>query len=108
MGTTKRKKRRLMLDCDICGEPMELSPSRYVAWVRAGERPRCRRNGCERLCGVKTPGTARGAEGESGQRVGVLSVSPVTGSGGPQHGALAKLRVRQCDQWRYEDSRENG
>ena len=34
MGTTKRKKRRLMLDCDICGEPMELS--RRGTWRGSG------------------------------------------------------------------------
>jgi len=53
---------KLTVDCDICGEPMTIDRHRYLALIRAGQRPRCRRNGCERLCGAKTPGTARSGQ----------------------------------------------
>lgn len=34
------------MNCDICGEPMYLEPERYLELRRAGEQPRCRKNGC--------------------------------------------------------------
>lgn len=91
-----------MLDCDICGEPVALSPARYVALVQAGERPRCRRNGCERLCGEKRAGTARGAEVLATQGVGVLQVAWPVAKKGRRNGPLAKLRVSTDGAWRYD------
>lgn len=81
-----------MLDCDVCGEPVELRPARYAEWVRIGERPRCR--GCERLCGAKRPGTARGPEVLAVVEVGSLSIFWPRVKRGNANGALAKLRVR--------------
>ena len=86
---------KLTVDCDICGEPMTIDRHRYLALIRAGQRPRCRRNGCERLCGAKTPGTAR-----SGQPLAVIGVPPLLvvwpgSKKGRTNGALAKLAVRR-------------
>jgi len=102
MAAKERKKRRLMLDCDICGEPVYLSGTRYVELVRAGEKPRCRKNGCEQLCGAKNVVAARTTE--------VLDVISVTPSvvvlprrkRGNRNGALAKLRVSRDQRWRCE------
>jgi hypothetical protein len=104
----KGKGRKLMLDCDICGEPVVLSPARYVELVQAGARPRCRKNGCERLCGVKTTGIARSAEVLETVAVGILRVEVPGKKRGRKNGSLAKLRVRRYQAWRYEDARGNG
>jgi len=104
----KPKKRRLTLDCDICGEPVELSPARYVELVRAGERPRCRKNGCERLCGRKKAGTSRSGQVLATQEVPLLAVHWPQEKKGRKNGALAKLAVSRDEAWRYEGCRENG
>ena len=100
MGSKKR--RRLMLDCDICGEPVYLSRDRYVELVRAGERPRCRKNGCERLCGAKNAGTARTTELLDVIDVPLVRVSWPRGKRGNSNGALAKFRVSRDEHWRWE------
>jgi len=104
----KRKSRKLILDCEICGEPVVLSPSRYVALVKAGERPRCRKNGCERLCGVKRAGTSRGTQVLAEQRVPPLIVQWPYTKKGNKNGALAKLAVKRDGAWRYEGCCDNG
>jgi len=92
----------LTIDCDICGEPMTIDRHRYLALIRAGQRPRCRRNGCERLCGAKTPGTARsgqtleatGDRGNGVMRAPLLITWPGSKKG-RKNGTLAKLAVRR-------------
>jgi len=103
-----KKNRKLILDCEICGEPVVLSPSRYVALVRAGERPRCRKNGCERLCGAKSAGTSRGTQVLAGARVSPLVVQWPHTKRGNKNGALAKLAVKRDGAWRYEGCRDDG
>ena len=97
-----------MLDCEICGEPVTLPAARYVALVKAGQRPRCRQNGCERFCGAKNPGRSRGAEVVAVQRVGLLRVEVPVRKRGRKNGALAKLIVSSDSDWRYEGSPNNG
>jgi len=94
-GTGDTGPSKLTLDCDICGEPMEIDRLRYVAMMKAGERPRCRKNGCERLCGAKNPATSRRPE-----VLDVIAVPPATvlwpsEKKGRKNGALAKLAVRR-------------
>ena len=84
---------RLTIDCEICGEPMQVNRKRYVELVKAGERPRCRKNGCERLCGAKNPRTSRTSEVVLGERVGALLVSRTGRKKSRKPGALEKLRV---------------
>ncbi len=98
MATKKRN--RLMLDCDVCGEPVYLSPERYLALKRADELPRCRKNGCERLCGAKTVGTARNAEVLAVVDVPLVVVTWPREKKGNANGALAKLAVRPMQGWR--------
>lgn len=86
---------KLTLDCDICGEPMEVDRLRYVELVKAGKRPRCRKNGCERLCGVQNPMTSRVSE-----VLAVVDVPPTVVywpriKKGRKNGALAKLAVKR-------------
>ena len=100
MATTKRH--RLMLDCDICGEPVYLSRLRYLELLRRDERPRCRQNGCERLCGAKIPGTARGAEVLDVLDVPLRVVTWPRGKRGNTNGALAKLAVTHDQKWRWD------
>lgn len=97
-----KKRRQLMLDCDICGEPVVLSPARYVELIREGKRPRCRRNGCERLCGAKNTGTARVSEVLIVLDVPLRKVNWPRAKRGNRNGALAKLRVTRDQQWRLE------
>ena len=97
-----------MLDCEICGEPMVLSPARYVALVKAGQRPRCRQNGCERFCGAKNPRRSRGAEVLAVERGGLLRIAVPVVKRGRKNGALAKLIVSSDSDWRYEASPDNG
>lgn len=97
-----KKRHRLMLDCDICGEPVYLSRDRYVELVRSGERPRCRRNGCERLCGAKNTGTARTSEVLDVLAVPLLVVTWPREKRGNTNGALAKLAVTHDQNWRWE------
>ena len=104
MATQKR--RRLMLDCDICGEPVYLSRERYVELVRRGEKPRCRKNGCERLCGAKNTGTARMPEVLDVVEVPLLEISIPSQKKGNINGALAKLRVSTMQDWRCEGTLE--
>ena len=99
---------RLSLDCDICGEPVVLSKRRYVQLVKAGRRPRCRKNGCERLCGVQNPRTSRGAEVLAVTQVSLLAVTWPAKKRGNANGALAKLAVSRDQQWRYEGCCSNG
>jgi len=96
------RRKRLMLDCDICGEPVYLSRRRYVELVRAGRRPRCRKNGCERLCGARNAGTARMTEILDVIDVPLLVVSWPRAKRGNRNGALAKLRVSRDEAWRWE------
>lgn len=98
----------LSLDCDICGEPVVLSRRRYVQLVKAGERPRCRKNGCERLCGPQNLRTSRGAEVLAVAAVPLLVVTWPAKKRGNANGALAKLAVNRDQQWRYEAGRDNG
>jgi len=89
-----------MLRCDICGDWVYLQPDRYEQLVRANELPRCRKNGCERLCGAKNAGTARVTE-----LIASLDVPPVVvhwprRKKGNANGALAKLRVSRDQAWR--------
>ena len=101
MAAEKRKS-RLILDCEICGEPVVLPPRRYVELVRAGERPRCRRNGCERLCGAKTPRTSRDAQVIGAVGVLRIGVTRRQARKRRRNGALAKLCVSRCGDWRKE------
>lgn len=103
MATTKAtKRRRLMLDCEICGEPVVLQPQRYLALVKAGRLPRCRKNGCERLCGRQNTGVARTTEVIDMIDVPLLVIEWPGRKRGNRNGALAKLRVRRDENWRYE------
>jgi len=101
----------LTIDCEICGEPVVLTPARYLAMKRAGERPRCRKNGCERLCGAKTPRRSRTSEVLAVQDVALLRVrwpAKKRGKPGRKHGVLAKLGVSRDGEWRYEGCGDNG
>lgn len=102
-----QQRKRLMLDCDICGEPVYLSPQRYVELVRAGELPRCRKNGCERLVGARKAGTARTSEVLDVIPVPLVEVEIPVEKKGNANGALAKLRVRRMDGWRWGDGGRN-
>ena len=111
----KRKRRKLILDCEICGVAMCLPPARYLALVAAGRRPRCRRNGCQRLLGAgersgdaKTPGTARKAEILMATKVRGFLVSRRRFPAGRRNGALEKLAVKPDDTWRYEGCPDKG
>lgn len=104
MAAKERKHRRLMLDCEICGEPVYLSKSRYVALIRAGQRPRCRRNGCERLCGARNTGVARMSEVLDVQDVPLRVVTWPRKKCGNPNGALAKLRVSTDQTWRWREA----
>lgn len=108
MATTERKTRRLMLDCDICGEPVLLSASRFLELAKLGERPRCRKNGCERLCGAKRTGTSRGSQVLAEQRVGWWIVQWPHTKRGNKNGALAKLAVKRDEARRYEGCCDDG
>lgn len=101
-------RRRLMMDCDICGEPMEVSRARYVALAASGQRPRCRRNGCERLCGAKRAGRSRGTEVLAAVRVGLSRVEWRRRRGGGAGRPLAKPVLSDCDEWRSEAVCDNG
>jgi hypothetical protein len=99
-------RQRYMLDCDVCGEPVYLTPQRYVELKRQDRRPRCRKNGCERLCGVQTPATARTPE-----LIDVIEVPPRVvywprRKKGNANGALAKLHVTLDQDWRSESAGE--
>ena len=90
----------MTLDCEICGEPVVLTPTRYVALVKAGRRPRCVKNGCVRLCGpcersgdAKIPGTAREPEVLATIDVPLVRVLWPKRKKGRKNGALAKLTV---------------
>jgi hypothetical protein len=98
---------RLTIDCDICGEPMKVDRLRYAALIKAGERPRCRKNGCERLCGAKHPATSRSAEGLPVQKVGVLTLTRTGRKKSRKPGALEKLRVTRASIEDYAAGREN-
>ena len=100
--------RRLYMDCDVCGEAVALAPARYAELVRTGQRPRCRRNGCERLCGTQTAGTARGAELLAVVEVAPLVVEWPRVKKGRRNGALAKRRVRRVANTSYGAGRGNG
>lgn len=108
MATERAKKRKLILDCEICGEPVILSKSRYVELVRMGCKPRCRKNGCsqltarERSSDAKTPGTARKTEILATIEVPLLRMRWPKLKRGKKNGALAKLTVSCDEQWRYE------
>lgn len=104
----KAKRRKLTLDCDICGEPVVLSPERYVELVKAGQRPRCRKNGCERLCGAKNPRTARSSKVLATRGVALLRVDWPRTKRSSQQGALAKLAVSRDQNWRWEGCCHNG
>lgn len=97
-----KKRRKLMLACEICTQPVYLSPRRYVELVRAGRLPRCRKNGCERLCGAKNFGTARTPQVLCTVPVGMQRVEWSSTKRGNVNGALAKMRVKRDDDWRYE------
>jgi hypothetical protein len=99
---------RLTIDCDICGEPMKIERLRYAALIKAGERPRCRKNGCERLCGAKRPATSRSAEVLPAQKVGVLTITRAGRQKSRKPGALEKLRVTRESIEDYAAGRENG
>lgn len=86
---------KLTIDCDICGEPMEVDRLRYVELVKAGQRPRCRRNGCERLCGAKSAVTSRMMEVLAETGVSPLMVLWPQTKNGRKNGALAKLAVKR-------------
>lgn len=92
----------MTLDCLVCGEPVELSKARFVELVRAGRRPVCRKNGCERLSGARNAGAARVVEGAV--RLDLATV--VERDDGPKrgnaNGSLAKWRVEPDSDWRYE------
>jgi hypothetical protein len=82
--------------CDVCGEPMRVSDSRYLALAKDGAKPVCRRNGCERLCGRNLPDIARTSQvtriaGSSG------SAAAQTFESVSKYGeSLAKARARKC------------
>jgi hypothetical protein len=98
----RRKSRRLMLDCEICGEPVYLSGPRYLELVKAGRLPRCRTNGCERLCGRGNTATARTPEILDVLDVPLRRVHWPTSKKGNRNGALAKLRVSEDQEWRWD------
>lgn len=97
-----KKAKRLMLDCEICGEPVYLSKQRYVELVRASRRPRCRRNGCERLCASQNAGAARMPQLHTALDVPLRVVYWPATKRGNRNGALAKLRVTEDQRWRWE------
>lgn len=105
MATQKRG--RLTLECEVCGEDVVLSPERFVKLVKAKELPRCRRNGCERLCGRKNAATARMPELLDTIEVPPRRVHWPRQKKGNPNGALAKLRVTVDQDWRYGDSPSN-
>ena len=86
---------KLTIDCDICGEPMSVSRRRYVELIKAGQRPRCRKNGCERLCGLKNHGTARRREVLATVEIPHHVISWPSEKRGNKNGALAKLAVKR-------------
>ncbi len=89
------KKKARILDCDTCGEPVALSEARFVALVAAGERPRCRKNGCERFSGAKNTRTDRGTEVLATEGDSLFKIEFPRFKKGRKNGALAKLRVNQ-------------
>ena len=86
---------RLTMDCDICGEPMEVDRLKYVELVKSGERPRCRKNGCERLCGAKNPATSRRRKVLAVVEVPAFVVYWPRVKKGRKNGALASLAVKR-------------
>lgn len=97
-----QKRRQLMLDCEICGEPVVLQPSRYVELVRLNEKPRCRKNGCERLCGSKNAGAARMPESLAVLDVQLRRVHWRRRKKGNANGALAKMAVSTDQTWHWK------
>lgn len=93
----------MMMDCDICEEPVYLSKARYRELRRLGEQPRCRKNGCERLVGSKTKGVARVPEVIAEIDVPPLTVLWPRKKKGNRNGALAKLRARPNRSWTCAD-----
>lgn len=91
---------QLELPCLICHEPVALSRRRFLALVRAGRRPVCRRNGChryarERRGAAEDAGTARGSVVQAPTHVArVVLVGEQRPDNWP-HGSLAKARVRR-------------
>lgn len=85
---------KLTIDCDICGEPMKVDPQKYVELIKSGQRPRCRKNGCERLCGAKNAVTSRSPEVLAEIGVAPLVVYWPRAKKGRKNGALAKLAVK--------------
>lgn len=97
-----KQRSKLTLNCEICGEPVELTRHRHLELVKAGELPRCRKNGCERLCGRKKPGAARMPELLDVIDVPLRQVQWPKSKKGNINGALAKLRVTTDQQWRWD------
>ena len=87
---------------------MQLTPERYVALVKAGARPRCRRNGCERLCGVKKAVTARFTEEVGVVGVATMRISCMDDNRRRKRGDLEKLYVRRVPIAGYEGCPDNG
>lgn len=85
-----------VVPCQVCGEPMRLSNSRYRELVAAGAKPVCRRNGCERLCGRDIRDIARNSQVETITDVGrtgyVLAYNGMNGKDIP----LAKRKLRRA------------
>jgi len=87
---------------------MVVSPQRYVELKKSGRLPRCRKNGCERLCGAQNPVTSREPEVLATIEVPLLVVKWPRQKRGNRNGALAKLHVSRDDNWRYDGCCDNG
>lgn len=99
--------KKLLLDCDVCGETKQVTKNRYLALIQAGHKhTRCR--DCERLCGAILPRRSRGMEVLTTVEVPPVEVVWPRQKKGNPNGALAKLRVIPSNAWRYGDCSDNG
>jgi len=90
----RERKLPLILDCEGCGEPVTLSPARYDELVLAGQRPLCRKNGCERFYGAKSAGTSRSAQVPVVVELPDSTVVWKKKKRGHRNGPLAKMVVK--------------
>lgn len=94
----KQKRQSYTIDCGLCGESVTMDRRRYLAHIRAGTLPFCRRNGChryERRGGVALLVAARVSEGVADTHVAGKVFQNGSGQRGHQEAPLANGRVRR-------------
>jgi hypothetical protein len=100
-----------MADCDICGDPVYLTPARYLELrLQAGGDGKLfhRHRECERLCGAKNRKAILEPEALCDLDVPLRVVHWPRRKKGNPNGALAKMRVSEDQDWRHKTVGEVG